>query len=98
MSTTGKPIPQARSPHLKGTLLLILALLAVFLLLEGDGHRTLFQAGNGLAASSGPFVQPVRNPAQVDDLHPLGKPISYNQSASLYAPPITPDEDLGQLV
>src|SRR5437660_114485 len=97
MSTTGKPIPQARSPHLKGTLLLILALLAVFLLLEGDGQRTLILAGNGLAASSGSFVQPVLNPAQVDELHHLGKPISYKQLASLYVARMTLDEELGQL-
>ena len=97
MSTTGKPIPQARSPHLKGTLLLILALLAVFLLLEGDGQRTLFLAGNGLAASSGSFVQPVLNPAQVDELHHLGKHISYKQLASLYVARMTLDEELGQL-
>src|SRR2546421_12942841 len=97
MSTTGKPIPQARSPHLKGTLLLILALLAVFLLLEGDGHRTLFQAGNVLTASSGSFVQPVINPDQVDELHNLGKPITYKQLASLYVARMTLDEELGQL-
>jgi hypothetical protein len=33
MTTTEKPMPQSHSPHSKGILLLILALLAVFLLL-----------------------------------------------------------------
>src|SRR6266566_3532668 len=97
MSTTGKPIPQARSPHLKGTLLLILALLAVFLMLEGDGHRTLFQAENGLTASSGSFVQPLLNPAQVDELHHLVNHMPYKQLASLYVSRMTIDEELGQL-
>ena len=97
MSTTGKPIPQARSPHLKGTLLLILALLAVFLMLEGDGHRTLFQAENGLTASSGSFVQPLLNPAQVDELHHLVNHMPYKQLASLYVSRMTLDEELGQL-
>ncbi len=36
MTTTWKSMLQSRSPHLKGALLLILALLAVFLLLKGD--------------------------------------------------------------
>ena len=97
MSTTGKPIPQSRSPHLKGTLLLILALLAIFLLLEGDGHRTLFQAGNGLAASSGSFVRSPLSPAQIDELHHLTGQISYKQLANLYVARMTLDEELGQL-
>src|SRR2546421_1641876 len=95
MSTTGKPIPQSRSPHLKGSLLLILALLAVFLLLKGDG--ALLPSRNGFAASRGPFVQPALNPAQIDDLHHLVKHMSYKQLASLYVARMTLDEELGQL-
>ena len=57
MTTTGKPIPQLRSPHLKGTLLLILALLAVFLLLKGDiEDGALSSSEYSLAASRSPFV------------------------------------------
>ena len=97
MMTTEKPIPQSHSPHFKGILLLILALLAVFLLLEGDGNRTFFLAVNSLAASTSPFVQPVLSPAQVDELHHLGKPLSYKQLASLYVSHMTLDEELGQL-
>ncbi len=41
MTTTEKPMPQSLSPRLKGALFLVLALLAVFLLLEGDGNRSL---------------------------------------------------------
>src|SRR5256886_5210476 len=48
MTTTDKPTPQSRSPRFKGVLLLVLALLAVFLLLEGDGQRALFPSKNSL--------------------------------------------------
>jgi beta-N-acetylhexosaminidase len=97
MTTTGKPIPQSHSPHFKGILLLILALLAVFLLLEGDGNRTFLLAVNSLAVSTSPFVQPVLSPAQVDELHHLGQHLSYKQLASLYVSHMTLDEELGQL-
>src|SRR2546428_2224722 len=97
MIITGKPMPQSRSPGLKGALFLILALLAVFLLLEGDGNRALSSPGNGLTASRGPFVQPLLNPSQIDELHHLVKRMSYKQLASLYVPRMTLDEELGQL-
>src|SRR5437867_978147 len=98
MTTTGKPIPQSRSPHLKGSLLLILALLAVFLLLKGDiEDGALFSSGYSLAASRSPFVQSPLNPSQVDELHHLIKHMSYKQLASLYVSRMTLDEELGQL-
>src|SRR5438552_2415903 len=97
MTTTDKPAPQSHSPRLKGTLLLILALLAVFLLLQGDGHRALLSSKNSLAASKGPFVQSLLNPTQVSELHHLVKYMSYKQLASLYVSRMTLDEELGQL-
>jgi beta-N-acetylhexosaminidase len=97
MTTTDKPMPQSRSPRLKGVLLLVLALLAVFLLLEGDGQRALFPSKNSLAASTGPFVQSLLNPTQVSELHHLVKYMPYKQLASLYVSRMTLDEELGQL-
>src|SRR2546423_521697 len=97
MTTIGKLMRQSRSPRLKGALLLILALLAVFLLLKGDGHTTLFSSANSLTAFRGSFVQPALNPAQVDELHHLIKHMSYKQLASLYVSRMTLDEELGQL-
>jgi beta-N-acetylhexosaminidase len=88
---------QARSPRLKGALFLILALLAVFLLIEGDGNRALSSSGNGLTAFRGPFVKPLLNPSQVDELHHLVKRMSYKELASLYVSRMTLDEELGQL-
>ncbi len=97
MITTEKPTPQSRSPRLKGALFLILALLAVFPLLGGDGNRALSPPGNGLTAFRGPFVQPLLNPSQIDELHHLVKRMSYKQLASLYVSHMTLDEELGQL-
>ncbi len=98
MTTTGKPIPQSRSPHLKGALLLILALLAVFLLLKGDiEDGALSSSGYSLAASRSPFVQSPLNPTQVDELHHLVKHMLYKQLASLYVSRMTLGEELGQL-
>jgi len=97
MITTEKPMPQSRSPRLKGALFLILALLAVFLLLEGDGNRVLSLPGNGLTTPRGPFVQPLLNSSQIDELHHLVKRMSYKQLASLYVSRMTLDEELGQL-
>src|SRR5947207_7273990 len=98
MTTTGKPIPQLRSPHLKGALLLILALLAVFLLLKGEiEDGALTSSGYSLAASRGPFVQSPLNPTQVDELHHLVKHMLYKQLASLYVSRMTLSEALGQL-
>jgi beta-N-acetylhexosaminidase len=88
---------QARSPRLKGALFLILALLAVFLLIEGDGNRALSSSGNGLTAFRGPFVKPLLNPSQVDELHHLVKRMSYKELASLYVSRMTLEEELGQL-
>src|SRR5258708_37615555 len=86
---------QSRSPRLKGALFLILALLAVFLLIEGDGNRALSSSGNGLTAFRGPFVKPLLNPSQVDELHHLVKRMSYKELASLYVSRMTLDEELG---
>src|SRR2546421_12554412 len=97
MTTTDKPTPQSRSPLFKGVLLLVLALLAVFLLLEGDGQRALFPSKNSLASSTGPLLQSLLNPTQVSVLHHLVKYISYKQLASLYVSRMTLDEELGQL-
>ena len=98
MITTGKPIPQLRSPHLKGALLLILALLAVFLLLKGDiEDGALSSSGYSLAASRSPFVQSPLNPTQVNELHHLVKHMFYKQLASLYVSRMTLGEELGQL-
>ncbi len=88
---------QSRSPRLKGALFLILALLAVFLLIEEDGNRALSSSGNGLTAFRGPFVKPLLNPSQVDELHHLVKRMSYKELASLYVSRMTLDEELGQL-
>src|SRR5258708_37800471 len=88
---------QSRSPRLKGALFLILALLAVFLMIEGDGNRALSSSGNGLTAFRGPFVKPLLNPSQVDELHHLVKRMSYKELASLYVSRMTLDEELGQL-
>src|SRR5260221_4055777 len=88
---------QSRSPRLKGALFLILALLAVFLLIEGDGNRALSSSGNGLTAFRGPFVKPLLKPSQVDELHHLVKRMSYKELASLYVSRMTIDEELGQL-
>src|SRR6266849_2171274 len=97
MKTTEKPMPQSRSPRLKGALFLVLALLAVFLLLEGDGNRSLSLPGNGFTSSRDPFAQPLLNPSQIDELHHLVKRMSYKQLASLYVSRMTLDEELGQL-
>src|SRR5256714_3809967 len=98
MTTTGKPIPQSRSPHLKGSLLLILALLAVFLMLKGDiEDGALSSSGYSLTASRSPFVQSPLNPIQVDELHHLLKHMLYKQLASLYVSRMTLGEELGQL-
>src|SRR5258708_20078700 len=88
---------QSRSPRLKGALFLILALLAVFLMIEGDGNRALSSSGNGLTAFRGPFVKPLLNPSQVDELHHLVKHMSYKELASLYVSRMTLDEEIGQL-
>ena len=97
MTTTDKPTPQSRSPRFKGVLLLVLALLAVFLLIGEDGNRALSSSGNGLTAFRGPFVKPLLNPSQVDELHHLVKRMSYKELASLYVSRMTLDEELGQL-
>ncbi len=97
MTTTEKPMPQSLSPRLKGALFLVLALLAVFLLLEGDGNRSLSLPGNGFTSSRDPFAQPLLNPSQIDELHHLVKRMSYKQLASLYVSRMTLDEELGQL-
>src|SRR6266849_4410946 len=97
MTTTEKPMPQSLSPRLKWALFLVLALLAVFLLLEGDGNRSPSLPGNGLTTSRDPFAQPLLNPSQIDELHHLVKRMSYKQLASLYVSRMTLDEELGQL-
>src|SRR5579864_8771415 len=97
MITTEKPMPQSRLSRLQGALFLILALLAFFLLPEGDGNRALSLPGNGLTAPRGPFVQPLPKPSQIDELHHLDKRMSYKQLASLYVSRMTLDEELGQL-
>src|SRR5947209_8190102 len=97
MTTIEKPISRSRSPSLKRTLLLILALLAVLLLLQRDGDGALSSPGNSLAASRGPFVQPLLNSTQVDELHHLVKYMPYRQLANLYIARMTLDEELGQL-
>src|SRR5260370_17174023 len=97
MTATEKPMPQSLSPRLKGALFLVLALLAVFLLLEGDGNRSISLPGNGLTTSRNPFAQPLLNPSQIDELHHLAKRMSYKQLASLYVSRMTLVEDLGHL-
>src|SRR5947209_10567670 len=97
MTTTAKRMPQCLPSHLKGILLLMLALLAVFLLLKGDiGDGALSPPGNSLTVR-GPFVQPLFNASQVNALQHLVRYMHYKQLASLYVSRMTLDEELGQL-
>src|SRR5260370_11839115 len=98
MTATEKPMPQSLSPRLKGALFLVLALLAVFLLLEGDGNRSISLPGNGLTTSRNPFAQPLLNPSQIDQLHHLFKRMSYKQLAVLSVSRTTLPQELAPLI
>src|SRR5205085_9848172 len=94
MATTEKSMQQSGSPRFT---FLILILLTISLLLQRDGNGVLSPPGNGLTTSKGPFVRPLLNSSQVDELHHLVNRMSYKQLASLYVSRMTLDEELGQL-
>src|SRR5947209_9531351 len=96
MATVENPIAQSRSPRLKKALLLLLPLLAILLLVK-DGNGALSLSENSLTAAGGPFVQPMLNLSQVNEIHHMVQYMSYKQLASLYVSHMTLDEELGQL-